>query len=139
MKTWEMIKELTEHTEKKFKSRDLHGRKVICFIEESEDKILAYKKIGEKGWEDLTLEFGFENTGRLNWEWEEVIEPVDFITAYNDCLENGTEYICEDYYFHFKIYKNEYGNVIINPNANIYRSSDTIIEVNLYGAWRKVG
>jgi len=34
--------------------------------------------------------------------FEEVIEPVDYLTAYKDCLENGTEYIGVDeppYYF----------------------------------------
>lgn len=27
-----------------------------------------------------------------NYEWKEFIEPVDFLTAYKDCLENGTRY-----------------------------------------------
>jgi len=35
------------------------------------------------------------NFVKFKEEWFEVIEPVDFLTAYNDCLENGTEYKAE--------------------------------------------
>lgn len=89
MKTWEMIKELTEHPEKKF--RCLESER-WCFEHLVESVVwngnnaIAFK--GDDGDYDL-----FSIRGTLDWNWEEVIEPVDFLTAYNDCLENGTTYI----------------------------------------------
>ena len=61
MKTWEMIKELTENPEKKFK-RKTDGLEIrnIC---------------GRFNWEP-----GYTFLG-VNDEWEEVKEPVDFMEA----------------------------------------------------------
>ena len=47
-------------------------------------------------------------------EWEEVIEPVDFETAYADCKENGTMYDNP----HSFITKNEAGYVCIHRKHN---------------------
>lgn len=65
MKTWEMIKELTEHPEKKFKrsewkddnhiETDFFGRVI------NEDREPPAIYVGD--------------------DWEEIIEPVDFMTA----------------------------------------------------------
>ena len=75
MKTWEMIKELTENPSKKFmcKSGPRKGR-TVGFDGRSIDWHDEYR----------TNEFEksyFSIKSTLNWEWEEVKEPVDFMAA----------------------------------------------------------
>lgn len=80
MKTWEMIKELTENPEKKFKN---HIGNVVGVI----DDCLVLNPNTVKSYS-----FNLE----VDEKWEEVIETVDFLTAYKDCLENGNDYKCVD-------------------------------------------
>ncbi len=90
MRVWEMIKELTENPDKKFictnydwlgveYPHQLQHNTVACFG----GKI----HLDNAGLSVLKLSFA-----TMNAEWQEVIEPVDFLTAYKDCLENGTQY-----------------------------------------------
>lgn len=81
MKTWEMIKELTEHPERKYK--------------QATADVPAKAFIDELGLLKFEHDSGIKFSPFLNEEWEEVIEPVDFITAYQDCLENKVVYIDE--------------------------------------------
>ena len=60
MKTWEMIKELTENPKKKFR---LKGNNVVLEVVDGEIDLTDI---------DWVL---------LDDEWEEVKEPVDFMTA----------------------------------------------------------
>lgn len=75
MKTWEMIKELTENPDKKFISRNTG-----IFAE-----LKAYHFIGN--YQNKTIEIINNETQKpitlhhLDREWEEVKEPVDFMTA----------------------------------------------------------
>lgn len=83
MKTWEMIKELTENPEKKFKVKNAEGTVGITdkrlqwidgtYIDSNEDLI-----INEIVLHDL--------------EWEEVKEPVSFIEALKSCKRVSVEH-----------------------------------------------
>jgi len=64
MKTWEMIKKLTESPEKEFKSTN----GIIATAE-------------EEGYLNLKGSIYKGNYNFLGLEWEEVKKPVDFITA----------------------------------------------------------
>jgi len=77
MKTWEMIKELTENHDKEF-------------ISTKYEEVVYYDNFGEIIYKDNTAFVLDEDT--LYDTWTEVIELVDFLTAYKDCLENGTRY-----------------------------------------------
>ena len=72
MKTWEMIKELTEHPKKKFKA------------------INENRQIEIHG-DTLINSFSMTNfiitTKNLNWKWEEVREPVTWKEAFKAGLE----------------------------------------------------
>lgn len=73
MKTWEMIKEITENPEKEF-------------IRKKDGLHIKTNKDGELIWEN-----GYQFM-RLNHEWEEVKKPVDFMTAV-ECGKNiGVQY-----------------------------------------------
>lgn len=77
MKTWEMIKELTENPEKEFtrKSDGLHI------------------KTNEYG--DLVWDSGYQFL-RLHHDWEEVKKPVDFMDAVKALDEGKTIYVLHD-------------------------------------------
>jgi hypothetical protein len=89
MKTWEMIKELTEHPEKKFK---IVKTAIVAYYKKCDNLLQSY--IAMEYTDGKALEFGPIVT---HGTWEEVIEPVDFLTAYKDCLENGTKYVNCDF------------------------------------------
>ncbi len=84
MKTWEMIKKLTENPEKEFtrKSDGLH---------------IKTNEYGELVWDS-----GYQFL-RLHHDWEEVKKPVDFITAII-AFHAGKDIYCinGDYRFDFK-------------------------------------
>jgi len=92
MKTWEMIKELTEHPEKKFKctNYDWLGEEYPHQLQH-DTVICNGGKVHLDNASSSVLKLSFAT---MQAKWEEVIEQVDFLTAYNDCLENGTEYKC---------------------------------------------
>ena len=73
MKTWEMIKELTENPSKEFtrKADGLH---------------IKTNKYGELIWDR-----GYQFL-RLHNDWEEIKKPVDFITAIKSGKYVGVEY-----------------------------------------------
>ena len=68
MKTWEMIKELTENPDKRFK---IKNGKATVGISDSRLQWLDD--------EDVEVEFVFTEFILHDTEWEEVKEPVDFI------------------------------------------------------------
>ena len=67
----------------------------------------------------------------MSGEWQEAIEPVDFITAYEDCKENGTEYKVEYKSFEDQFMRNKSGSVHIE-------SEDDFCEVEIDVMWKKV-
>jgi len=77
MKTWEMIKKLTENHDKEF-------------ISTKYEEVVYYDNFGEIIYKDNTTFVLDKDT--LYDTWTEVIELVDFLTAYKDCEVNGTEY-----------------------------------------------
>lgn len=97
MKTWEMIKKIMADRTKRFKSTNYYQQECIVYVEglndDCTDVEIMLKHYGEEP-SRIVMTFGAEgHEGVMNWDWTEIIEPVDFITAYNDCLENGTKYI----------------------------------------------
>lgn len=68
MKTWKMIKELTENPDKEFKMKN---EKIIVTVSN-------FKDDGEIVWYN-NLPGHYHIT--ISDEWEEVKEPADFITA----------------------------------------------------------
>ncbi len=70
MKLEEMIKELKENPEKKFKSIPLHGLEASTFAIMIEGKIFFRNKHNDS----VSLYYI-----DLDWEWEEVKEPVSFM------------------------------------------------------------
>ena len=82
MKTWEMIKELTENPEKEFVQKN--NKKFHVFM--TVDGEVFYGIDGDGQTKPLVLD---------NWlkqEWEEVKEPVDFKEAINSgkCIKPAT-------------------------------------------------
>ncbi|WP_042678490.1 hypothetical protein [Anaerosalibacter massiliensis] len=71
MKTWEMIKELTENPEKKFKRKGVVGDVIEVGMESDE---ITWLGSGDSF---------IINSMQLNNEWEEVKEPMTFIEAVN--------------------------------------------------------
>jgi len=79
MKTWEMIKELTENRDAKFKCTN------GCNIDPRRDYVIGCDKEGyirffEHG-EFRDAFFDIHN--KFDWDWELVRQPVDFMTAAN--------------------------------------------------------
>ncbi len=70
MKTWEMIKELTENPEKKFISKGQIGEGYVSV----KNNAVVWLGKGQVG-QSLTINH------LQSGEWEEVKEPVDFMTA----------------------------------------------------------
>ena len=79
-----MIKELTEHREKRFK---IKGTAIVAYYKKSSNPLMSYIAYDYRHGDPITL-----NNIVTHGTWEEVVEPVDFLTAYKDCLENGAEY-----------------------------------------------
>lgn len=67
MKTWKMIKELAENPSKRFKS-NLYNKELLALIKNNKLYIQ-----NEKGVEMTNID--------MSREWEEVKQPVDFMTA----------------------------------------------------------
>lgn len=104
MKTWEMIKELTEDSTKKFETVNYGGMKCVASVQRNTKHSYIQLKDEEEE-KELQLSFGAHGKGILSYDWTEVIEPVDFITAYQDCLENDMDvsnYISEEGVVMFK-------------------------------------
>lgn len=106
MKTWEMIKEISENKEKKFKN--------------SMGNIVGLNKTGRLSW----LEKGNNNGDplvfgscdawpNLNIEWELVREPVDFMTAVK-AFSEGKPVICESSSFGKRRYNPTHGHTLID-------------------------
>ena len=84
MKTWQMIKELTENPEKEF----------ISYKKKSDRDVLKAKSIDgairfsneENRWYEVLIGVDLER------EWEEVKKPVDFMTAIKSGKYVGVEY-----------------------------------------------
>lgn len=80
MKTWEMIKKLTENPEKKFKS--VHEDKSIApTFAVVEDGWILYKSV--LGRSTALYGIGFD------WRWEEAKEPVTWEEAFKAGLEGN--------------------------------------------------
>lgn len=80
MKTWEMIKELTENPDKRFK---IKNGKATVGISDSRLQWLDD--------EDVEAEFVLTELILHDMEWEEVKEPVDFMTAFNALQKDKSE------------------------------------------------
>jgi len=83
MKTWGMIKDLTENRDNKFKCTN------GCIIDPRRDFIIGRDKEGyirffEHG-EFRDAFFDIHN--KFDWDWELVRQPVDFLTAVNSGKE----------------------------------------------------
>ena len=76
MKTWEMIKEITENPEKKFK-------------EKSFGQVEIFE--GELVWSS-NMDIVIISEVVLGMEWEEVKEPVDFMEALKSCKRVSVEH-----------------------------------------------
>ena len=80
MKTWEMIKALTENQELTFKNIRFGG--IVGYIESG---VLSWLRNTNKDGEAFTIHFvrGDSLNGNWNDDWELMCEPVDFMTAIN--------------------------------------------------------
>ena len=94
MRTWEMIKELTENPNKKFKYDTGHENGIVA-VEEGDIKLISVN--GEKQSKNLPLHYGF-----MNQNWEEVKEPVDFMEVVQALDRGKTIYVV------FQGYKNTF-------------------------------
>lgn len=90
MKTWEMMKVLTENTEKKFR---VVGAKHLISKLSQETNVVEVINISQEG---ITINPG------LDWDWEEVKHPVTFMQAIKSGKKilyqnpnDGDEYYCE--------------------------------------------
>jgi len=76
MKTWEMMKELTNNKNLKFTCVRQPGNPISII-----NNILCWERSGNP------VEFNFESPNKVGtierYEWEPVREPVDFMTAIN--------------------------------------------------------
>lgn len=82
MKTWEMIKELTEQPNKKFENalgQTVWNNNGFLVLECKETQVTI----------SLNGYYGCKEI------WFEIIEPVDFLTAYKDVEETRSDYIDE--------------------------------------------
>ena len=82
MKTWEMIKEITENPDKRFK---IKNGKATVGISDSRLQWLDD--------EDVEAEFVLTELILHDMEWEEVEEPVDFTIAFNSLQKDKSEII----------------------------------------------
>ena len=96
MKTWEMVKELTENKNKTFNSKDYRGYKVeVSFAISYEYENIEYNgvilaKYFSSGDEEPLI----INDFWIKSEWEEVKEPVTFVEACQDILKyNNRKYV----------------------------------------------
>ncbi len=91
IKTWEMLKEFTEGSKKKYRHDIQCGDYYIAevtneYVGKNEDVI--YTRYESDGTKCSSL----GATGRLSNEWTEVIEPVTFDVAKADCKATGQVY-----------------------------------------------
>ena len=101
MKTWEMMKMLTENPELKFQYKSESGfYNTVC---------------ADNGW--LKGEYSYINCN-FNTEWEIIQEPVDFTTAIKT-YQNGKTIKCEREKFRNNRYNIVFGegNVIADNNG----------------------
>ena len=84
MKTWAMTKELTENPDKEFISYELGGGRDVLKTKSIDGAIRFSNEEGN--WHEVLI--GVD----LDREWEEVKQPVDFITAVESGKEIGVEY-----------------------------------------------
>ena len=69
-------------------------------------------------------------------DFEEVIEPVDFLTAYNDCVNNGTPYYNKEYCT--KTFMKRIGDGIhITTELTEHHKQEGYGYVNTNGEWYK--
>lgn len=135
MKTWEVIKELTENKYKKFKTLDYYGKEMIAFNAEtlsyhgiSSDDIIATKDF-DGTVEPLTL-----NDFIKDREWQEIKEAVSFIEA----IESGKPIRVEHFLINNEI---DYITKKYNPLADVlseltdYHFSSTVRQILLEGKW----
>ncbi|NLY46833.1 MAG: hypothetical protein GX053_12730 [Tissierella sp.] len=85
MKIWEMIKELTENPDKKFTNNRANKGSYVAL---DEDKTLCWFGEGQRG-QSFLANFLRDD------EWEEVKEPVDFMTAFRAWREENKTIICK--------------------------------------------
>jgi len=104
MKTWEMIKNLTEDNAKKFQCIGNSGNPCFAYIAKETD---LYDNVIVMKSSDGRIQELVINDYTSGYDWEEVIEPVDCQTAYNDCLENGTNYRYTDKYNNVSLFKTD--------------------------------
>ena len=94
MKTWEMIKELSENPKKEFKKKGGNLSKCIVKIEDGYFLVNFYNTIGNL----ISSDFGggkFNNNIEVDDEWEEVLKQVDFMTAFNAWQKENKVIYCE--------------------------------------------
>lgn len=108
MKTWQMIKELTENPNKEF-VRTIDGLHI------------KVNKDGELIWDN-----GYQFM-RLNHEWEEIKKPVDFMTAIQSEKPMSVEFSGT------KIKKETLANILYRLQENY--SDKTIKQIIVYGKW----
>lgn len=91
-------------------------------------EVFELKTVHEKEEEFRSVQ-SFE---RLKYsDWKEVIEPVDFITAYNDCLKNNVRY--------YKEKDNNFKMFGYNGRVTIIDDSEFGNTTTLTCDWIKVG
>ncbi len=124
VKTWEMIKELTENPEKEFVQK--YNKKLHVFM--TVDGEVFYGIDGDGQTKPLVLD---------NWlkqEWEEVKEPVTFIDALrsdkkvmikHQDLDGELRYMSETY--------NDIDDVMYNISS--YFTAEGVREILLNGEW----
>ncbi len=111
MKTWEMIKELSENSKKKFKRKT--------------DGLEIRSMCGRFNWEP-----GYTFLG-VNDEWEEVKEPVDFMTA----IKSGRFIKVEhELITHCRYSDYERLDLLMLDLADVYAESD-LTEILENGKW----
>jgi len=94
LKTWEMIKELTEDQKKKYKIKNYEWIEQEYYCQVESDVVCMHGGKVAYYQSKNTLRLGF---AILNAEWEKVIEPVDYITALKKCKETGQKYKGAEY------------------------------------------
>ena len=120
IKTWEMIEQVIKDKSKKFENN--YGYTVGA-----DETGTQLELIRDQGYDTEPYTIFLDDT----MEWTEIIEPVSFITAYNDCLENGTQYINEK--FKQRMYYNQ-NQVEIEEKMNDYEYGVVVLSCE----WIKV-
>ena len=121
MKKWEMIKMLTEDSNKIFKTKIKHGYAIASNVQ---GKVI-YSNDGD---DNYTLEYYQSGINAVDSEWEEVKQPYTFEKAYKMCWETKESF------------ENEFGDkLLIAPNRKIaIKTKDSHNWSELDGAWYKL-